>query len=50
MMRNIHMQDQIQNRIEDLMNEKIDFDWDEFFQNSTTLSLIILFITLGLNW
>ncbi|MCF6203039.1 MAG: hypothetical protein L3J59_05105 [Methylococcaceae bacterium] len=48
-----HMQDQIHNRIEELMNEKKElesFDWDEVFQNVVTLSLIVLFMTLGLNW
>jgi len=44
------MQDQINNRIEDLMNEHSTIDWDEVFQNATTLSLVILFMTLGLNW
>ena len=52
MMTNIHMQDQIHNRIEDLMNEESisKADWDEVFQNAATFSLIILFMTLGLNW
>ncbi len=53
MMTPIHMQDQIHNRIEELMNEKTEIeshDWDEVFQNVATLSLIVLFMTLGLNW
>lgn len=50
MISHVHMQDQIQNRIEDLMNEKKSYDWDEFFQNITTLSLIIVFMTLGFSW
>ncbi len=50
MMTRIHMQDQIDNRIEELMNEKHHIDWDEVFQNATTLSLIILFVTLGISW
>ncbi len=45
-----HMQDQIHNRIEELMNEKSIYDWDEIFQNAATFSLIILFMGLGLNW
>ncbi len=45
-----HMQDQIHNRIDELMNEKNPHDWDEIFQNATTFSLIVLFITLGLSW
>ena len=50
MMTRTHMQDQIHNRIEELMNEKSCFDWDEAFQNAATFSLILLFISLGLNW
>ncbi len=52
MIRNSQMQDQVHNRIEELMNEKKDdhIDWDEIFQNVTTLSLIIVFISLGFNW
>lgn len=45
-----HMQDQIENRIEELMNEKNHYNWDEIFQNASTFSLLILFITLGLGW
>jgi hypothetical protein len=45
-----HMQDQIHNRIDDLMNEHSTYDWDEIFQNAATLSLVILFMTLGLSW
>ena len=44
------MQDQISNRIEDLMNEHSPHDWDEIFQNAATLSLVIIFMTLGLSW
>ncbi len=50
MLTRIHMQDQIENRIEELMNEKSHFDWDEAFQNAATFSLIIIFLTLGLSW
>ncbi len=50
MLTQIHMQDQIDNRIEELMNEKSLFNWDEIFQNASTFSLIVLFITLGLGW
>ncbi len=48
MITRIHMQDQIQNRIEELMNEKEIYDWNELFQNIATLSLIILFLITGL--
>jgi len=48
------MQDQIHNRIDDLMNEhnaqSQHLDWDEAFQNAATFSLIIVFLTLGLSW
>ncbi|KAF3978637.1 MAG: hypothetical protein HFP77_00880 [Methylococcales symbiont of Iophon sp. n. MRB-2018] len=46
----IHMQDQINNRIEELMNEKPPYDWDDIFQNATTLSLLVIFMALGLIW
>ncbi len=48
MITRIHMQDQIHNRIDELMNEKKFYNWNELFQNITTLSLIIVFITFGL--
>jgi len=48
------MQDQVHNRIEELMNEKNNnhdqYDWDEVFQNAATFSLIVIFMTLGLSW
>ena len=50
MITRIHMQDQIHNRIEDLMNEKNHYNWDEFFQNATILTLVLLFMSLGLSW
>ncbi|MEO1879699.1 MAG: hypothetical protein ABGX40_06955 [Methylococcales bacterium] len=50
MITHIHMQDQINNRIEILMDEKKDYDWDEIFQNATTFLLLVLFMTLGLSW
>ncbi len=50
MITRIHMQDQIHNRIDELMNEKKFYDWNELFQNITTLSLIIVFITFGLGF
>ncbi len=55
MLKHIHMQDQIDNRIEELMNEipmheHKDYDWEELFQNAATFALVTLFITLGVNW
>ncbi len=51
MITRIHMQDQIHNRIEELMNEKKFYDWNELFQNISTLSLLLIFmsIVLGLS-
>lgn len=45
-----HMQDQVHNRIEVLMDENNTYDWDELFQNAATITIIIVFIALGLNW
>lgn len=50
MLQRTHMQDQIHNRIEELMNEKSIYDWDDIFQNAITFSLVILFMSLGLSW
>lgn len=55
MITNTHMQDQIHNRIEDLMNEHDNqsdpnFNWDEVIQSAATFSLIIVFLTIGLSW
>lgn len=50
MMTSIHMKDQLHNNINELMNEKKGFDWDEIFQNVSMLSLIALFMTYGLSW
>lgn len=50
MMTRIHMQDQVHNRIKDFMNEGSSYDWDEIFQNTATLTLVTLFMTLGLSW
>ena len=50
MMSRIHMQDQVHNRIKDLMNEEPHIDWDGIFQNAATLTLVTLFMTLGLSW
>lgn len=53
-MTNVHMQDQVHNRIEELMGEHDhnpnSLDWDEIFQNAATLALVVVFMTLGLSW
>ena len=46
----IHMQDQIHNRIQELMEEVPRHNWDEIFQNAATLTLVTIFLTLGLSW
>jgi len=50
MMTRIHMQDQITNRIEELMNEKQRQHWDSLFQNVATIMIVAVFLLLGLNW
>ena len=50
MITHIHMQDQIHNRIDDLMSEgKLD-NWSELLQNVATLALIVIFMVVGINW
>ena len=50
MMTRIHMQDQINNRIEELMKETHSVSWDELFQNVVTMTIVAVFLLLGLNW
>ncbi|WP_305909283.1 hypothetical protein Q9L42_006245 [Methylomarinum sp. Ch1-1] len=50
MMSRIHMQDQVHNRIQELMNEAPRHNWDEILQNIATLALVTIFMTLGLCW
>ena len=49
-MTRIHMQDQISNRIENFMHEDSILDIDEVMQNVATLSIVAVFLLLGLNW
>lgn len=46
------MQDQVHDRIQDLMNDDIvsRYDWDEIFQNAATFTFVTLFIALGISW
>ncbi len=48
-MQRIHMQDQVENRIEDIMNEKVYLDWETLFQDAISFTLIVVFITFGIN-
>ncbi len=50
-----HMQDQIHNRIDELMNEEMPnktqtYNWNELLQNLTTAALIIIFMAVGIIW
>ena len=50
MMTRVHMQDQIHNRIEELNKENQHIDWDDVAQNIVTLSIVTIFLLLGLSW
>jgi hypothetical protein len=50
MMTKTHMQDQVANRIERFMHEDHLLDVDEVLQNVATLSIVAVFLLLGLNW
>jgi len=50
MMTRMHMQDQITNRIEELMSEKQRHEWDGTFQNVATIMIVAVFLLLGLHW
>ncbi len=50
MMTRIHMQDQITNRIEELMRDSQRQQWDGIFQNAATIMIVAVFLLLGLSW
>ena len=50
MMTRIHMQDQINNRIDELMRDDAALDFEEVMQNVVTLTIVAVFLLLGLNW
>lgn len=50
MLKRIHMQDQVHDRIRELMNERSRYNWDDIFQNAATLTLITLFLAVALKW
>jgi len=50
MITRIHMQDQVRNRIKELNTDTHRVDWNEFLQNIVTLSIVTLFLLLGLSW
>lgn len=50
MITRIHMQDQITNRIDELMKENQSFGKEELFQDIATLAIVTVFLLLGLSW
>ncbi len=50
MMNRIHMQDQVNNRIEDITNNRLPIKFDEALQNIATLVIVSIFLFLGLSW
>ncbi len=50
MMTRIHMQDQIHNRIEELMKENEPITKEKLFQDTATLAIVTVFLLLGLSW
>lgn len=46
----IHMQDQVHDRIKDIMGEKNSFSIEELFHSIATMAIVIVFLLLGLNW
>ena len=49
-MTRIHMQDQISNRIDEFMRDDSALDLEEIAQNVVTLTIVAVFLLLGLNW
>lgn len=45
-----HMQDQVHDRIKDLMGEKPPFPWLDRLSHLAAPTVIVLFLILGLNW
>ena len=45
-----HMQDQVHDRIKDLMGEKHAFPWFKRLPNLAAPAIVTLFLILGLNW
>jgi hypothetical protein len=50
MMNRIHMQDQVHDRIKDLMRHEHLAHLDELLQNIVTLAIVSVFLLLGLSW
>ena len=50
MLPHTHMQDQVHDRIKEIMGENHRYKLDDILQNLATLMIIIVFLLLGLNW
>ncbi len=50
MINRIHMQDQVQDRIKDLMRQEHLTELNELLQNVVTLAIVSVFLLLGLSW
>lgn len=50
MMSRFHMQDQIENRIDELSDDSHELNLEEVLQNIVTLSIVTVFLFLGLSW
>ena len=50
MMTRVHMQDQVENRIKDLMRDNQAIKRSEFLQDIVTLCIVTVFLLLGLSW
>lgn len=46
----IHMQDQIKNRIDTIMQDNDEISWDDYAQTAVTVLIVFVFLTLGLGW
>ncbi len=46
----IHMQDQIKNRIELIMNDGESWSFDDIAQTTVSIVLIMVFFTVGIVW
>ena len=49
MMTQVHMQDQVDNRIKDLMRDNQAIKGSEFLQDIVTLCIVTVFLLLGLS-
>ena len=50
MMTHIHMQDQIKNRIDNIMFDERMHKFEEYLQTITTFIIVFVFLAFGLSW